>query len=103
MNTNRAWFPAAHGPMTNNELTPKSAEDSMSMVAMALYISLAPAGDHVAARTFLPCRTSRTTIMRVRRTLSESEIENHARFHGRRLTARLNGKRDRVPVANCRR
>ena len=33
----------------------------------------------VAVRTSLACRTSRTTIMRVRRTLSETEIERYGR------------------------
>ena len=35
-------------------------EDSMSMVAMVLYNPPNPAGDPVAARTFLACRVSRT-------------------------------------------
>jgi len=72
----------------------------MTMVATVLYNPLSPLGDPVAARTFLPRRMSPTAIIRVRRTLSDSEIENHARFHGRRLTdIRLNGKSDRMPVA----
>ena len=33
----------------------------------------------MAARTFLLCRTSRVTIMSVRRILSESEIEKYGR------------------------
>ena len=65
----------AIGPMTNNALTAKRAEDSMSMVAIVLYNPLIPAEDPVAMRTFLPCRMSRMTIMRVRRMLSEREIE----------------------------
>ena len=66
---------AAISPMYNTELTAKRAEDSMSMVAIDLYNPLIPVGDPVAARTFLPYRMSRTTIMRVRRMLTESAIE----------------------------
>jgi len=61
--------------MTNKELTAKRAEDSMSMVAIDLYNPLIPAGDAVAARTFQLYRMSRTTTMKVRRTLSESESD----------------------------
>ena len=86
--------------MTNTEITAKRAEDSMTMVATVLYNPLSPLEDPVAVRTFLPRRMSPTAIIRVRRTLSESEIENHARFHGRRLTIiRVSGKSDRMPVA----
>jgi len=99
VNTYRTGFSTAHGPITNSELTAKRAEDSMSMVAMVLYTPLTPTEDQVVARMLLPRRTSRTTIMRVRRTLSESEIENHARFHGRKLTGSVTGKSERVPVA----
>ena len=65
--------------MANNELTLSMAEDSISMVVIVLYNPPIPAVDPVAARTFLPYRTSRTVIMRVRRMLSESEIERYAR------------------------
>ena len=64
-----------------------------------MYNPPSPVEDPVAARTFLPRRMSPTAIIMVSRTLSESEIENHARFHGRRLTTRIDGKRDRMPVA----
>ena len=47
----------------------------MNMVMMNLYIPLIPTRDPVAARTLLPYRTSRMMIVRVRRTLSETEIE----------------------------
>ena len=67
--------------MANNELTVKRAEDSTSVVAMDLYKPLLPAGDPMAARTFLRHRTSRTTIMAVRRMLSESVIKYHGRYH----------------------
>ena len=49
----------------------------MSMVTIVLYNPLIPLADPVAARTFFPCRMSRTTIMRVRIMLSESEIERY--------------------------
>ena len=55
----------------------KRAQDSMSVVETVLYNPVIPAADPVAARMFLPCRTSRTTIIRVRRTLSETEIERY--------------------------
>ena len=85
--------------MTNNEFAAKRAEDSITMVAILLYNPPSPVGDPVAALTFLPRRMSPTAIIMVRRTLSESEIENHARLHGRRLTTRLDGRRDRIPIA----
>jgi len=66
---------APRGMMTNNELTAKRADDSTSMVMVVLYNPLIPVGDPMAARILLPRRTRRTTIMRVRRMLSESEIE----------------------------
>ena len=81
-------------PMTNNELTAKRAEDSMSMVAIVLYNPLIPTGDPVAARTSLPWRTSRTTIMRVRRMLSESEIEMYGR-----VDRDTTDNSDRIPIA----
>ena len=69
-------FPAlTNAATTTNEFTVNRAQDSMSMVEIALYNPLIPTGDPVAARMFLPCRTSRMTIVRVRRTLSETEIE----------------------------
>ena len=68
---------AANIPMTNNELTAKMAEDSMSMVTMVLYNPLIPVGASVVARMLLLRRMSRTIIMRVSRTLSESEIERY--------------------------
>ena len=70
---------AANDPMTNNEVTAKRADDSMSMVAIVLYSPPIPPVDPVTARTFFPCRMSRTTIMRVRMMLSESEIERYGR------------------------
>jgi len=85
--------------MTSNELTAYRAEDSMTMVAIVLYNPPSPVEDPVAARTFLPRRMSPTAIIMVRRTLSESDIENHARFHGRRLTTRSDGKSARMPIA----
>ena len=67
-------WPAPHGPMTNNELTAKIAQDSTSMVTTALYNPQIPVIPR-AVRVFLVCTVSRMTIMRVRRMLSESEIE----------------------------
>ena len=66
---------AANDPTTNNEFTAKRAQDSMNMVAMVLYNPPIPVQDPVATRTALPCRTSRRTIIRVRVTLSDTEIE----------------------------
>ena len=63
---------------TNNELTAKRAEDSMSIVAMDLYNPLIRAVDPIAARAFFPRRTSRITIMDVRMVLSASESEIYA-------------------------
>jgi len=68
---------AARAPTTNNELTAKRAHDSMSMVEIVLYNPPIPARDPVAVRIFLACRTSRMTIIEVRRTLSETEIERY--------------------------
>jgi len=70
-------FPALTNATTTNELMANRAQDSMSMVEIALYNPLIPTWDPVAARMFLPCRTSRMTIIRVRRTLSETEIERY--------------------------
>ena len=47
----------------------------MRIVTMDMYDPLVPAGDSMVERTFLSCRTSRMTINRVRRMLSETEIE----------------------------
>jgi len=66
---------AARAPITNVEVTVKRAQDSMNMVEIVLYNLLIPARVPVAVRTFLACRMSRMTIIRVRRTLSETEIE----------------------------
>ena len=46
---------------------------------MALYNPLIPTGAPMAERMFLLCRASRMTIIRVRRTLSEIEIEKYGR------------------------
>ena len=51
------------------------------MVMIVLYNLLIPVGDPTAARMYLSCRTSRMTIMRVRRTLSETEIERFGRMN----------------------
>ena len=50
----------------------------MSMVTMALD-NLPDPAIPIAARMFRVCRMSRMTIMRVRRTLSESEMEKYGR------------------------
>ena len=76
MKMSEALFPALDGPRTNNELTAYRAEDSMSMVTMTLYNPLIPLFP-VEVRTFLVWRMSRMTIMRVRRTLSDSAIEKY--------------------------
>ena len=49
------------------------------MVMIVLYTPVVPAGESVAARMFLPCSKSRMTIMRVRKVLSEIEIEKYGR------------------------
>ena len=67
-------IPAPHDPMTNNELTVKMAQDSTSIVMTALYNPPIPVVPR-AVRVFLACTMNRLMIMRVRRTLSESEIE----------------------------
>jgi len=69
---------AARAPTTNIELTVKRAQDSINMVETVLCNLLIPARDPVAMRTFLACRMSRMTIIRVRRTLSETETERYA-------------------------
>ena len=78
MKMSEALFPALDGPRTNNELTAYRAEDSMSMVTMTLYNPLIPLSP-VEVRMFLVWRMSRMTIMRVRRTLSDSAIEKYGR------------------------
>jgi len=69
---------AARAPITNVEVTVKRAQDSMNMVEIILYNLLIPARDPVAVWEFLAYRMSRMTIIRVRRTLSETEIERYA-------------------------
>ena len=78
MNVFSTGMLAIHVATASNELTAKRAEDSMSIVAIDLYNPVTPAENPIAARTFLTCRESRTTIMRVRRRLRESEIERCA-------------------------
>ena len=70
---------APTAPMTNNELTAKRAQDSTSMVMMALHNPSIPVIPR-AVRVFLVCRMSRITIMRVSTMLSESEIEKYERL-----------------------
>ena len=67
----------------------------MNIVAMIPYNPPIPARDPVAARTFLPYRTSRMTIMRVRRALSETVTERCGRMklplpHPQDLVASIN-------------
>ena len=69
-------FPAPHGPITNNELTALIAQDSMSMVTMALHNPPIPVSP-VEVRTFFVYTMRRVTIKRVRRASSESEIERY--------------------------
>jgi len=47
------------------------------MVTVVLYHPPTPSGHPMATRMFLLCRASRPTIMRVRRTLSDIEIERY--------------------------
>jgi len=47
---------------------------------MVLYNPPIPDGDPTIARIFLPYKTSRMTIMRVRRTLSETATERYGRM-----------------------
>ena len=68
---------AARAPMTKDEFKVKMAQDSMRMMETVLYNPLIPARDPVAARMVLPCRESWTTIIMVRRTLSETESERY--------------------------
>jgi len=68
-----------HEMMTNNEAAAaKRAEDSTGMVGVVVYNPLIPAGNPMATQMFLPCRMGRTTIMSVRRMLSEIEIDMYA-------------------------
>ena len=78
-----------HSPISTNEFAAYSAQDSMSMVATAMYNPLIPDGEPVAARTFLLPRKSRRTIMRVRRTLSETATEIHGILYLRRRMAQV--------------
>jgi len=95
---------AINAPITNSELTAKRAEDSMSMVAMVLYTPPNPAEDFVATRLFLLRRTSRTTIMMVRRTLSESVAEWYAIWYRAPWTKYFSlGHTVRMPAAKRRR
>ena len=57
-------------------MTTLIAQDSTNIVTMALHDPPIPAPP-MAVQTFLVCRTSRMTIIRVRRMLSESEIEKY--------------------------
>ena len=78
MKMSEALFPALDGPRTNNEFTAYRAEDSMSMVTMTLYNPPIPVPP-MEARMSLAWSISRMTIMRVRRTLSDNEIEKYGR------------------------
>ena len=71
-----ALLPAPISPRTNNEVTALMAQDSMNMVLTALHNPPLPVSP-IAVRKFLACRVSRMTVIRVRRTLSESEIERY--------------------------
>ena len=103
MNAFAAVLLAAHVPITSSELTAKRAEDSMSMVAMDLYNLPTPVGVPIAARTLLPYRTSWTTIIKVRRMLSESEIEMNGRVDQGLIFTHLSvGRIARIPIANRR-
>ena len=62
--------------MNKITLTAKRAQDSTSMTMMALYSPPIPLF-FITVRTLLVCRMSRTTIMSVRRTLSETKIEQY--------------------------
>ena len=65
------------------------------MVTIALYDLLLPAVAPMALRIFLICRISRTTMMSVRRTLSETEIEKYG-------TPNLNIEEGfRMPLPGC--
>ena len=70
----KAPLPAPTSTRTNTEFKAKRVQDSMNMVTMALHNPPLP-DSPMAVRTFLVCRMSRMTIVRVRMTLSDSEIE----------------------------
>ena len=70
----RARLLAPNSPRHSNEFTAYRAQDSTSMVTIVLYNPQIPVFPRTA-RVSLACRMSRMTIMRVRRTLSETEIE----------------------------
>ena len=74
---NWAGFCALHSAKYSRILTEYMAQDSISIVATAIYNLLASVGTPKAFRIFLPWRMSRVTIMTVRRTLSEKPIENN--------------------------
>ena len=78
MNRFHNLLPEPSAAMTNNELTPKRAQDSTSIVMMALQNPPIPVIPR-AVRVFLVCRTSRMMIMRVSSALSEREIEKYGR------------------------
>ena len=67
---------AAHGPIYSINEMAYTAQDSTSMVLRAWYNPLAVTRPRVAFRRLLSCTNSRATIISVRRTLSEIEIEN---------------------------
>jgi len=76
------------------------------MVTVVLYHPPTPSWDPMALRTFLLCRTSRPTIIRVRRTLSEIEIERYgtAKLKVTEFQILVPGREDRrmnvmVPIA----
>ena len=71
-----ASFPAPNSPRTNTEVTALIGQDPTKMVTMAVHNPPLPIPP-MAVRTPLACRVSRMTIIRVRRTLSESEIEKY--------------------------
>ena len=53
------------------------------------YNPVSPEGIPIMPQVFLPCRTSRITIMGVRRTLSESKIEKYERPKSTRTESRM--------------
>ena len=61
---------------TNNEFKAKRAHDSMNMVTIALHNPPLPLPP-MALRMLLACRRSRMTIITVRMTLSEREIDKY--------------------------
>jgi len=99
-----ARFPAPHNPINTSEFTVYNAEDSMSIVMVALYNPILPAAPLVE-RMFLLCSTRRVTIMTVRRTLSETEIERYGRPKSRvvviekRLHSKPSETSSMIPIA----